>query len=156
MVGAASGRVDEIDKVIAEYRNQIYQLQKHNKEIEQGIDVAALTTDFSGGSGRTGKKEKTDYASQLSDARVKAQQTTEKLRLQIMMEGLAKRKALARQEYDEQLADIDKQERDTIAKWIRHESKVTISHRASIMLSDRKRRNSEFWHSSYTTTSCYR
>lgn len=46
MVGAASGRVDEIDKVIAEYRNQIYQLQKHNKEIEQGIDVAALTTDF--------------------------------------------------------------------------------------------------------------
>lgn len=116
MVGAASGRVDEIDKVIAEYRNQIYQLQKHNKEIEQGIDVAALTTDFSGGSGRTGKKEKTDYASQLADARVKAQQTTEKLRLQIMMEGLAKRKALARQEYDEQLADIDKQERDTIAK----------------------------------------
>lgn len=116
MVGAASGRVDEIDKVIAEYRNQIYLLQKHNKEIEQGIDVAALTTDFSGGSGRTGKKEKTDYASQLSDARVKAQQTTEKLRLQIMMEGLAKRKALARQEYDEQLADIDKQERDTIAK----------------------------------------
>lgn len=116
MVGAASGRVDEIDKVIAEYRNQIYQLQKHNKEIEQGIDVAALTTDFSGGSGRTGKKEKTDYASQLADARVKAQQTTEKLRLQIMMEGLAKRKALARQEYDEQLADIDKQERDMLAK----------------------------------------
>lgn len=116
MVGAASGRVDEIDKVIAEYRNQIYQLQKHNKEIELGIDVAALTTDFSGGSGGTGKKEKTDYASQLADARVKAQQTTEKLRLQIMVEGIAKRKALARQEYDEQLADIDKQERDTIAK----------------------------------------
>lgn len=116
MVGAASGRVDEIDKVIAEYRNQIYQLQKHNKEIELGIDVAALTTDFSGGSGGTGKKEKNDYASQLADARVKAQQTTEKLRLQIMVEGIAKRKALARQEYDEQLADIDKQERDTIAK----------------------------------------
>lgn len=116
MVGAASGRVDEIDKVIAEYRNRIYQLQKHNKEIELGIDVAALTTDFSGGSGGTGKKEKTDYASQLADARVKAQQTTEKLRLQIMVEGIAKRKALARQEYDEQLADIDKQERDTIAK----------------------------------------
>lgn len=116
MVGAASGRVDEIDKVIAEYRNQIYQLQKHNKVIEQGIDVAALTTDFSGGSGRTGKKEKTDYASQLADARIKAQQTTEKLRLQIMVEGIAKRKALARQEYDEQLADIDKQERDMLAK----------------------------------------
>lgn len=116
MVGAASGRVDEIDKVIAEYRNQIYQLQKHNREIERGIDVAALTTDFSGGNGGDGKKEKTDYASQLADARVKAQQTTEKLRLQIMQEGIEKRKALAKQEYDEQLADIDKQERDTIAK----------------------------------------
>lgn len=116
MVGAASGRVDEIDKVIAEYRNQIYQLQKHNKEIEQGIDVAALTTDFSGGSGRTGKKEKADYASQLADARVKAQQTTEKLRIQIMQEGIAKRMALAKQEYDESVADIDKQERDILAK----------------------------------------
>lgn len=116
MVGAASGRVDEIDKVIAEYRSQIYQLQKHNKEIEQGIDVAALTTDFSGGSGGGGGKEKTDYASQLADARVKAQQTTEKLRLQIMVEGIAKRKALAKQEYDEQIAGIDKQESDTLAK----------------------------------------
>lgn len=116
MVGAASGRVDEIDKVIAEYRNQIYQLQKHNKEIELGIDVAALTTDFSGGSGGTGKKEKTDYASQLADARVKAQQTTEKLRIQIMQEGIAKRMAMAKQEYDESVADIDKQERDMLAK----------------------------------------
>ena len=62
------------------------------------------------------KIAKTDYASQLADARVKAQQTTEKLRLQIMMEGIAKRKALAKQEYDEQLADIDKQERDTLVK----------------------------------------
>lgn len=62
------------------------------------------------------KSTKTDYATQLADARVKAQQTTEKLRLQIMQEGIAKRKALAKQEYDEQLADIDKQERDTIAK----------------------------------------
>lgn len=61
-------------------------------------------------------KQKTDYTSQIEDARVHAQQTTEKLRLQIMQEGIAKRKALAKQEYDEQLADIDKQERDTIAK----------------------------------------
>lgn len=59
---------------------------------------------------------KTDYASQLADARIKAQQTTEKLRLQIMMDGIAKRKAAARQEYDETLADIDKLERDTLAR----------------------------------------
>lgn len=116
MVGAASGRVDEIDKVIAEYRNQIYQLQKHNKEIEQGIDVDALTTEFSGGNAVTDKKEKTDYASQLADARVKAQQITEKLRIQIMQEGIAKRMSLAKQEYDDSIAEIDKQERDTLDK----------------------------------------
>lgn len=62
------------------------------------------------------KSTKTDYATQLSDARVKAQQTTEKLRLQIMMEGIAKRKALAKQEYDNTISDIDKEERDTLAK----------------------------------------
>ena len=62
------------------------------------------------------KSTKTDYATQLADARVKAQQTTEKLRLQIMMEGIAKRKALAKQEYDNTISDIDKQERDTLVK----------------------------------------
>ena len=62
------------------------------------------------------KSTKTDYATQLADARVKAQQTTEKLRLQIMMEGIAKRKALAKQEYDNTISDIDKEERDTLAK----------------------------------------
>ncbi|MDM8253364.1 hypothetical protein [Phocaeicola barnesiae] len=62
------------------------------------------------------KIAKTDYASQLADARVKAQQTTEKLRLQIMLEGIAKRKALAKQEYDDTISEIDKEERDTLAK----------------------------------------
>lgn len=61
-------------------------------------------------------KEATDYISQLADAHIKAQQTTEKLRLQIMMDGIAKRKTAARQEYDETLADIDKLERDTLAR----------------------------------------
>ena len=62
------------------------------------------------------KSTKTDYATQLADARVKAQQTTEKLRLQIMIEGIAKRKALAKQEYDDTISEIDKEERDTLAK----------------------------------------
>ncbi len=61
-------------------------------------------------------KEKHDYTSELLDARVRAQQTTEKLRLQIMQEGAAKRKAAARQEYEEAVADIDRQERDTLAR----------------------------------------
>lgn len=112
-------------KLIEEYERRMSNIKKYSEEIAKNnktvegivkqIDTSAYTTDFSGSSKKQ-KGEKTDYASQLADARVKAQQTTEKLRLQIMMEGLAKRKALARQEYDEQLVDIDKQERDTIAK----------------------------------------
>lgn len=113
------------EKIIEEYERRMENIRKYSEEIAKNnktvegivkqIDTSAYTTDFSGSSKKQ-KEEKTDYASQLADARVKAQQTTEKLRLQIMVEGIAKRKALARQEYDEQLADIDKQERDTIAK----------------------------------------
>lgn len=113
------------EKIIEEYERRMENIRKSSEEIAKNnktvegivkqIDTSAYTTDFSASSKKQ-KEEKTDYASQLADARVKAQQTTEKLRLQIMVEGIAKRKALARQEYDEQLADIDKQERDTIAK----------------------------------------
>ena len=120
------GKSDE-GRLIMQYEKRMQNIKKYTDEIAKNnkaiedtvkqIDTSAYTTDFSGTKTGTGtNKEKTDYASQLADARVKAQQTTEKLRLQIMVEGIAKRKALARQEYDEQLADIDKQERDTIAK----------------------------------------
>lgn len=112
-------------KLIEEYERRMSNIKKYSEEIAKNnktvegivkqIDTSAYTTDFSGSSKKQ-KEEKTDYASQLADARVKAQQTTEKLRLQIMVEGIARRKVLARQEYDEQLSDIDKQERDTIAK----------------------------------------
>ncbi len=112
-------------KLIEEYERRMSNIKKYSEEIAKNnktvegivkqIDTSAYTTDFSGSSKKQ-KEEKTDYASQLADARVKAQQTTEKLRLQIMQEGIAKRMALAKQEYDESVADIDKQERDMLAK----------------------------------------
>lgn len=106
---------NQSEEKITEWRKKIYDLTKFNKSLEDQVNIEDLLFESDGGD-NTNKKEKTDYASQLADARVKAQQTTEKLRLQIMQEGIAKRKALAKQEYDEQLANIDKQERDTIAK----------------------------------------
>ena len=106
---------NQSEEKITEWRKKIYDLTKFNKSLEDQVNIEDLLFESDGGD-NTNKKEKNDYASQLADARVKAQQTTEKLRLQIMQEGIAKRKALAKQEYDEQLADIDKQERDTIAK----------------------------------------
>lgn len=108
---------NQSEKKITEWRRKIYDLTKFNKSLEDQVNIEDLLFESNGGGGETGTGSgKTDYASQLADARVKAQQTTEKLRIQIMQEGIAKRKALAKQEYDEQLADIDKQERDTIAK----------------------------------------
>lgn len=114
-------------KLIEEYERRMSNIKKYSDEIAKNnkivegivkqIDTSAYTTDFSGAKTGTGtNKEKTDYASQLADARVKAQQTTEKLRIQIMQEGIAKRMALAKQEYDDSIADIDKQERDTLDK----------------------------------------
>lgn len=104
---------DAIYEEIAGYRAAIYESNKISKELEKSIKVDDIVTEEKGSG--TGS-EKTDYASQLADARVKAQQTTEKLRIQIMQEGIAKRMALAKQEYDDSIADIDKQERDTLAK----------------------------------------
>lgn len=113
------------EKIIEEYERRMENIRKSSEEIAKNnktvegivkqIDTSAYTTDFSGSSKKQ-KEEKTDYASQLADARVKAQQTTEKLRIQIMQEGISKRMALAKQEYDESVADIDKQERDMLAK----------------------------------------
>lgn len=105
----------ESEEKITEWRRKIYDLTKFNKNLANQVNIEDLLFESNGGN-ETERKQKTDYASQLADARVKAQQTTEKLRLQIMMEGIAKRKALAKQEYDDGIADIDKQERDTLAK----------------------------------------
>ena len=110
--------IEEYERRMENIRKSSEEIAKNNKTVEgivKQIDTSAYTTDFSGSSKKQ-KEEKTDYASQLADARVKAQQTTEKLRIQIMQEGIAKRMALAKQEYDESVADIDKQERDMLAK----------------------------------------
>lgn len=91
------------------YRDLFKTLSDEAKKTLDNAGISGKTTDDKTGSRR-------DYASELADARIRAQQTTEKLRIQIMQEGIAKRKALAKQEYDDSIADIDKQERDTLAK----------------------------------------
>ncbi len=91
------------------YRDLFKTLSDEAKKTLDNAGISGKTTDDKTGSRR-------DYASELADARVRAQQTTEKLRIQIMQEGIAKRMALAKQEYDDSIADIDKQERDTLAK----------------------------------------
>jgi hypothetical protein len=91
------------------YRDLFKTLSDEAKKTLDNAGISGKTTDDKTGSRR-------DYASELADARIRAQQTTEKLRIQIMQEGIAKRMALAKQEYDESVADIDKQERDMLSK----------------------------------------
>lgn len=107
----------ESEEKITEWRRKIYDLTKFNKSLADQVNIEDLLFESNRVGGETGTGSgKTDYASQLADARIRAQQTTEKLRIQIMQEGIAKRMALAKQEYDDSIADIDKQERDTLAK----------------------------------------
>lgn len=109
----------QYEKRMANIKKYTDEITKNNKAIEgivNQIDTSAYLNEELDGKYSKPAKEKTGYASQLTDARIKAQQTTERLRLQIMQDGMAKRKVLAKQEYDESLADIDRQERDTLAK----------------------------------------
>lgn len=111
--------IEEYERRMGNIKKYTDEIAKNNKIIEgtaKQINTSAYINDERDGDYSKSTKAKTDYASQLADARIKAQQTTEKLRLQIMMDGIAKRKAAARQEYDENLADIDKLERDTLAR----------------------------------------
>lgn len=112
-VGAQLGRVDAIDLEIKKKKGQITELNQINERLTKNINIADLLGDNTGRG--TGSITKQDFATQLAEARLKAQQTVEKLRIQIMMDGREKRRAIAEQEYKETIADIDRTERETIA-----------------------------------------
>lgn len=111
-VGAQSGRVDAIDREIEKKKDQITELNNINEKLTKNINIEDLLGDKTGDKKGTTKQ---DYATQLAEARLKAQQTVEKLRIQIMMDSREKRRAIAEQEYKETIADIDRTERETIA-----------------------------------------
>lgn len=70
----------------------------------------------------TGKSAR-DYQDELADARIKAQQKLEAARTSVMKDGIEKRRKLAKQELEESLAQINKQERDTLKKMEEAEKK---------------------------------
>lgn len=110
-VTMADVAVKKIEKEIAGYRKSIYESNKLVKELEKNIQADDIITE----TGTVGTTTKQDYATQLAEARLKAQQTVEKLRIQIMMDSREKRRAIAEQEYKETIADIDRTEKATIA-----------------------------------------
>jgi hypothetical protein len=124
----------EDGKLIAEFERRTAELEKNAKkraDIQKNIESAAKSvnvTDYiTGGGGEketkdTGKSAR-DYQDELADARIRAQHKLEAARISVMREGVRKRQALARQELDESLAQIDKEERDTLKKMDEAEKK---------------------------------
>jgi len=99
------------DETEAAYRKLFTTLTQQAKE---ALKTAGI--DLSGNDDDENKHPRKDYATELAEARLRAEQTVERLRIQLMQEGIEKRKTMARQEYDEQKADIDRQEQETLAK----------------------------------------
>lgn len=92
------------------------------KEWKERLKSAGIKEDDGGKNKDTGKSAR-DYQDELADARIRAQQKLEAARISVMQEGIRKRQALARQELDESLAQIDKEERDTLKKMNEAEKK---------------------------------
>lgn len=96
-----------IDKSIVDtYKRATDELKQAQKELKVYDTKEKKTTG----------KPLSDYENELADARIRAQQKIEATRIALMVEGREKRKAIARKEYDETIAAIDKEERDTLAK----------------------------------------
>lgn len=92
------------------------------KEWKERLKSAGIKEDDGRETKDTGKSAQ-DYQDELADARIRAQQKLEAARISVMREGVRKRQALARQELDESLAQIDKEERDTLKKMDEAEKK---------------------------------
>lgn len=92
------------------------------KEWKERLKSAGIKEDDGRETKDTGKSAR-DYQDELADARIRAQQKLEAARISVMREGVRKRQALAKQELDESLAQIDKEERDTLKKMDEAEKK---------------------------------
>lgn len=92
------------------------------EEAAKKILKAAGIDDYEKDKNDTGKSAR-DYRDELADARVKAQQKLEDARIAVMKDGIEKRRKLAKQELDESLARINKEERDTLKKMEEAEKK---------------------------------
>ena len=95
------------------------EIEKHNTAIENLTKKIKITDligeDETGGINAT----KTNYAAELAEARIKAQQKLEDMRIQLMADGFKKRQALAAQQLNEEIARINADEKaqlDTIKK----------------------------------------
>lgn len=107
----------------AEKRSKLYQshIDRISKKMIQDFQNSQKTLNDAeieedNGTGKTSGQSVSDYQNELADARIRAQQKLEAAIIAVMTDGYKKRRALARQQLDEELTRIDKEERDTLKK----------------------------------------
>ena len=103
------------EKATAENAMKVF-LDEYNKNMKAAADLlknGGITEDDGTGGKGSGKK---DYATELAEARLRMQRKVERTRINVMQEGYMKRRTIAQNEYDEGMADIDREESAIIKK----------------------------------------
>lgn len=114
------GYKEEADVWLANYNSYYNKSRELNQRADEDLNKANIRKKESEKPdkepGKETGKSALDYEHELADARIRAQQKMEAARIAVMTDGYKKRQALAHQELDEELANIDKTERETLQK----------------------------------------
>lgn len=122
MVGAALGKVEEIDEGIAKLRREIYELNKSQNELAQNIDVNDLIFNPNEDSSKIGEKERKRRQEEAEKLLKQQEQLFEELlqlrfknqqdEINLMREGTEKKLKQIDLDYQKQIDAIRKQEEE--------------------------------------------
>ena len=122
MVGAALGKVEEIDEGIAKLRRDIYELNKSQNELAQNIDVNDLIFNPNEDSSKIGEKERKRRQEEAENRLKQQEQLAEQLlslrrknqqdEINLRADGTEKKLAQIDLDYQKELDAIKKQRKD--------------------------------------------
>ena len=113
-VKAAKAEEDAVQADVDAYQKLYEEKSKAYKQIFERLGLMTKEIDLNKKSANT-----TNYAAELAEARIKAQQKLERMLIETMQDGFKKRQALAAQQLQEEIARINADEKaqlDTIKK----------------------------------------
>lgn len=113
-VKAAKAEEDAVQADVDAYQKLYEEKSKASKQILERLGLMTKENDLNKQSANT-----TNYAAELAEARIKAQQKLERMLIETMQDGFKKRQALAAQQLQEEIARINADEKaqlDTIKK----------------------------------------
>ena len=113
-VKAAKAEEDAVQAEVDAYQKLYEEKSKASKQILERLGLMTKEIDLNKQSANT-----TNYAAELAEARIKAQQKLERMLIETMQEGFKKRQALAAQQLQEEIDRINADEKaqlDTIKK----------------------------------------